>query len=41
LYIVNSDEAYTYELLEQDIKAVCKEYPFLEHFSLGQSVCGR
>ena len=41
MYIVSSDEAYTYEAMHKDLVAVLKEYPFLKSFTLGQSVCER
>ncbi len=32
---------YTYEALEQDGAALCREYPFIRRFSIGTSVAGR
>ncbi|MBQ4518363.1 MAG: M14 family metallocarboxypeptidase [Clostridia bacterium] len=41
MYIIDSEKAYTYENMHKDVEQLCKEYSFLELFSLGQSVCGR
>lgn len=41
MYIVNSEKPYTYEKMQQDLKLLCSEYPFLKPFSLGSSVCGK
>jgi len=41
LYIVNTKQNYTYDCLQADIEALCREYHFLEVFSIGESVCGR
>ena len=40
MFIINPGE-YTHEVLEQDGTALCREYPFIEHFSIGRSVAGR
>ncbi|MBR5236657.1 MAG: M14 family metallocarboxypeptidase [Clostridia bacterium] len=41
MYIVHLDKPYTYDVLQEDLKNLCREYSFLESFSLGRSVCGR
>jgi len=41
LNIINTERPYTYDILQQDTATLCREYPFLKTFSLGQSVHGR
>ncbi len=40
MLIVNA-RTYTYDVMQQDLTALLKEYPFLESFSIGTSVDGR
>ncbi len=39
MLIVNARQ-YTYEAMQEDIKALLKEYPFLDYFPIGMSVGG-
>ncbi len=39
--IVQAEEAYTYDKMKEDADNLCREYSFLQPFSLGRSVDGR
>lgn len=41
LRIITADREYTYEAMKEDIRRLKSEYPFLEVFSIGNSVLGK